>query len=671
MVLLLFLFMAEPVFFKAKKLYYTEENKVIILKDSAEIKTGNVELYADSVVYKRKLKHLLAYGTPLLIIGDDSLRGDSLYYNTDTRRGIAFKGKTKAEKGFLTGVKIYKIKEKVLHVEDGYFTTCDENPPHYTFYSPKMKVIQNNMAIVSPLVLEVGGIPILGAPFWFFPIGKGRKSGFMTPRFGYNKFDGKYIRNLAYYWVISNYMDLTVGVDLLERKGVRTDWDFVYHRYKSFNGSFALTWAQEFEPDKRRWSLFGNHSQDIPHNISLKIQTNLVSDRYYIQEYSEEKTEYLQSDLISFLSITKRWPFAISKLVVDDRRDLIENERRTVLPRFSISLLAINWKILRFSGNIDGERFKEITPSYEKSEYTANSNFTGTSQLKIFKYFQFSPSIKLENRLYEEDYRGKRNVIKSTYTLSSSFSTVLYGLSKFGIGPVTRIRQTIKPVIGVQYTPEVKGNLPDVFLSRKTEKISFSLTNDYEGKLKSGEKLTLLTSSFSTGYNRLDEENPWSPLSFSFQILPQKKFHARLSGSYSIKERELSRIQWVTDLFLRLSAKTVEDTTDTVDRKFRWSFYIVHSYTWSKGGTTTERISLNISGKPTTNWTLQFGLNYDVRSKKIVDHNISLERELHCWTLSFRWNKFGENWVYDFKIWIKALPDITFKRSLFEIFLPK
>jgi lipopolysaccharide assembly outer membrane protein LptD (OstA) len=669
MVLILLLFVAEPVLFKAKNLYYSEEKKVVILKDSASIRTGDVKLYADSIVYKRKLKHLLAYGSPLLIIGDDSLRGDSLYYNTETRRGVAFKGKTKAEKGYLTGLKIYKITDKVLHVEEGFFTTCEENPPHYTFYSPKMKIIQNEMAIVSPLILEIKGIPALGAPFWFFPIGKGRKSGFMTPRFGYNKYDGKYIRNLAYYLVINNYMDVTLGVDLLERRGIRTDWDFVYHRYKSFSGSFAFTWAQEFEPEKRRWSLFGNHSQDIPSDIQLKIQTNLVSDRYYIQEYSEEKTEWLQSDLISFLSLTKRWSLATAKLVIDDRRDLIENERQTTLPGFNLTLFAINLNKLRFSGNLEAKRFKESTPSYEKSEYSASSNLSGTSQLKIFRYFQLSPSFKVESRLYEEAF-GKRNVLKNTYSISSSFSTVIYGLSKFGIGPISRIRQTIKPIISFHYSPEVIGNSPDVYLSRKTERLSITITNDYEGKLKSGEKLTLLTSTFSTGYNRL-EEGPWSPLSFSLQLLPQKKLHTRLQGSYDINRKRLSSIQWITDLSLHLTLRTVEDTADTTGKKVMWSFHIVHSYTWSYNVGETKRISLNISGRPTSKWSFRFGMSYDMESKRIIDQNISLERDLHCWAFSFRWSKFGENWIYDFKIWIKELPDITFKRSLFEIFLPK
>lgn len=658
MTILLFIILSGTVKFGGKHFFYNDIKKIVILSDSAYLSTGDVYLEADSIVYLRKERKLFAFGNSTLIVGKDTLRSDSLIYDTENDRGVAFNGKTREKKGILWGKKIYKVSDSILHVEHGYFTTCELDTPHYAFYSPKMKILRDNMAIVSPLILEVHNLPLIAVPFWFFPIGEGRKSGLLTPRFGFNRYDGKFIRNLSYYLVINNYMDLTLGLDLIEKRGVRADLDFVYNRYKAFAGNLSFTAAHEWSTGRKRWSLFGNHQGYLGRRLTMKAQANLISDESYIRDYSEEKTEWLEQELHSFVSITRNWRKVLFCLKADERRDLVKSSVSRIVPGFSLNIFNLEMKGIRFSSNIYGERNTYMGEDSTSEINSASMNGNFSTDFMFLRVIKVLPSLSFRSSYSRTPMVAKKAV---SYSFSSNFSTVLYSLSKFGIGPIEKFRSTIKPTVNLSYTPENK-----TYNTKRREVISISLSNSYEAKTKKGEKISLLTLNLSTSCDRTKLKKRWSPLNLQAKLLPELPIKTRINANYDIEERELLGYEVYNSLKFKWS---LPDTADTL--RETWGISIGHSISWKRGGTVLERLSLTFSGNLTKNWSFSYTTNMDIRRGKVIDSRLSLDRDLHCWALSFNWRSFGQYWNYDFKIWIKALPEISLKRSLFEIFLPK
>ena len=117
------------------------------------------------------------------------------------------------------GEEIWLVKERTLNVNQGYYTTCDRYPPHYHFFGSKVRVLMDDMVITQPLVLKIWKIPIAWAPFWFFPIGKHRKSGLSPFKVGQSNTEGFYAKNISYYWVINDYADMTFSLDFMMKKG--------------------------------------------------------------------------------------------------------------------------------------------------------------------------------------------------------------------------------------------------------------------------------------------------------------------------------------------------------------------------------------------------------------------------------------------------------------------
>jgi len=652
--------------FRGGKMSYDPRREEVILTDSAEIKSGRVTLIADSMIYRKEQKELLAYGSALLIIEHDTLRAESLIYHTENGKGVAFQGRTHTEKGYLTGKYIYRVSEEVLLVEDGTFTTCDKVPPHYCFYSPRMKIFKNEEAVVSPIFLKIRKIPILWAPFWFFPLKKGRKSGFLTPRIGYNSLDGKYLRNISYYLVLSNYADITWGLDIIEKRGVRGYGNLVYKRYRSFSGAFTFTLAQEFSPIRRRWSLFGSHYQTLPWGFTLRARSNLLSDVSYMEDYSEEKEEWIKSSLHSYISLTRRWSTGTFLASIDEERDVRENTVERTLPDITFKMFTFSLGPVRTGGSSHFLR-KETE---EETRYYLDNRASLNSEFSLLRYLKLRPELDLQTTLFDRDALGRRNVLRNVYSASLSLSTAFYGMSLFGLGPFERFRSTTRPSISFKYTPEIdqENLIPfgEISVVPPQKSGILSLATSIEGKTRKGKKLTLLTVNLSESYNFLNEERPFSSISWSSRLLPEFPVRSRISGAYDIEERRFYNIDFVTEAELKLSV--LEDTS--TGKKSGWRIKLTHSMSSLETGEGDQRLRGSLSGHPTSKWEMRLSFNFDLKKGELIDERIELERDLHCWAFNFRWSRYGDTWNYDFKLWIKKLPDVKFKRSLFEIFLP-
>ncbi len=208
----------DVVHYSAKKIIYDLEKSRITLQDSSIITYQDIKLLSDSAYYYVERHHLEAFGNCDLRQMDDSIKGNYLRYNIETKKALMKSGKTQIEKGFLEGQEIYWIDEKTVNAYHGKYTTCNDTPPHYYFYSPRMKLYLGDMVIARPIVLYIQGFPVMAAPFWFVPISSRRKSGLLPFRLGNSSIFGKYIKGFAYYLVISDYADITFQLDAMEKR---------------------------------------------------------------------------------------------------------------------------------------------------------------------------------------------------------------------------------------------------------------------------------------------------------------------------------------------------------------------------------------------------------------------------------------------------------------------
>lgn len=90
-----------------------------------------------------------------------------------------------------------------------------------------------------------------------------------------------------------------------------------------------------------------------------------------------------------------------------------------------------------------------------------------------------------------------------------------------------------------------------------------------------------------------------------------------------------------------------------------FSFSVNFSYRWNLNPTGDNRTSAtinanNINLKLTPRWDFRTQIGYDFVRKELTPSQFSLNRNMHCWNLSFTMNPFGESQYYFFSLRIDA-----------------
>ena len=652
--------------FKGDSIFYYLEEEKIILKGNSYIKYKNIELFSDSCIFLRNENLLIAKGNPVLISGKDTLKGDIMKFNIKTQKGYVYKGKSKVEKGFVWGEKVYKTDKKVLKGYTGFFTTCDLSEPHYYFTSKRMKIIIDDAVICSDVLMKINEIPVFLAPFWIFPISKERKSGFLIPRPGRNSYLGFYIRNLSYYWVINNYMDLTLTLDVYEKKGPLFGFDFIYILYKRISGNFKFTYAREIDTKTKRWSLIGNHYQNLPLNFTLNARTDFISDEKYFLEYSDVRAQRVKSESESDISLSRRFKIGSFFISSSYRRDFLNKKRILRFPNSNFRIFQKDFGILRSSLNLLylREVYKDTILKEERSGFKIESGI-GMNRM-IFEIINFSNSLNIQGGILNKDLKGNRFPFLKKLSGNLSLGTKIYGISIFKIPPFEKFLHTITISGGYSFSPYIKNPPVKEFLGLgecKRKSILFlNLINEYEGKIKN-QRIHLLSLNLNRSYDIIKKD--FSNINLNGDFLRMFPLQGNFSLTYYKDDKKWKDL--IINLSGNISLKFLSDFL--IEEEISpWNMNLTYTYKNISGA--KGFLNLNIGGGLTKNLKFNFNASFDTERKIFVERGISLIRDLHCFSARFNWYKIGKIWDYDLKIWITKLPDVKIEKGLFEAILP-
>jgi len=641
--------------YQAKSITYDLQKSVIILKDSALITYQDIILTSDSAYYFIETNHLEAFGQCDLRQLDDSIKGDFLKYNIDNKKALMTNGKTQIDKGFLDGAEIYWIDEKTVNSYRGKYTTCSDTPPHYYFYSPKMKVYIGDMVIARPLFLYIHDIPVLGAPFWFVPISSKRKSGLLPFRIGNSRTFGKYIRDLAYYLVISDYADVTIQIDALEKKGIMPHVEGVWDYAPFSRGKVYASYIRDTELDKFRYSIEArNVSELFLLGSSLNFDIKYVSDNSYRQDYAETTAIWLEKEITSQATLTRTILGYKNSLSFERRQDFTDSTVSLKLPYYTLSgpsSMLFSTVSYNISGHVSRDRL--TTPQDTSEVIGANLHTTPTVQQNILNLFSLSPKVDLDLALFNEDSIGNQWPTRFGYSFAVTASTNFFRVFNTNIFGVHGLLHKVLPSITYTFTPDfdftgfpTATGIPGYL---HTNRIGFVLNQELEAKIgERAVKNNILRFNLNTSYDFLIDSlskvnfliaAPYNPFP-----TPITAFTIQVDGNVDPYTHDYTY-----------------NITNTAGVKFDF-FSLTLSQSYRRGG--NYQIWLNGDLKPTKHWSLTYSARYDRQTNSIVDYSFGLARDLHCWEAMLNFNQLGDDWRYDFKIRIKTIPEVSIGKGL-------
>ncbi len=501
---------------------YSMRTRFMNLYGKGDLKYRLIGLNAERIDVNWDNANLNAYGTkdpadstgkryiglPVLTDAGEKYDGSRIGYNFRTKKGKISLANTEIERGYYHGEEIKKVESDVLYVQDGRYTTCELDHPHFYFLSPKMKVILRDKVIAEPIYFYIADVPVFWLPFGVFPNKSGRRSGIIAPAYGEDARRGRFLSHFGYYWAMSDYTDFATTFDWYTRGGWLNHSLLRYALRYQFAGSVSASVTNTHEGEKgdparlrteqSDYNIQLNHNQTIDPTTRLDVNFSFTSGSYF-RNYSYNLDEILRQNIISTATLSKTWEGSNRNLTVSIYRDqsLQTGAVEERLPVLSFSQGQIYpfrrtqksrgltgagssefaWYEmigLSYSGQAQSNRSKQfqtiksrLNPSQDSTiEHQQNrlgvNHQIGVNVSPKAGYFTVSPFFSYNEKWYtkriERDSTGTRDVDEfnkiRTYSMGLSVSTRFYGIAQPQIFGITGLRHTVSPSLSFSYQPD-------------------------------------------------------------------------------------------------------------------------------------------------------------------------------------------------------------------------
>ncbi len=455
-----------------------------------DFKTNNVEAVgvpSDSL--PDKFEH-----TPILKEKGETYEGFRMRYNFKSLRGYIVSAGTETEGAYYTGEKIKKVDKNTYFIEDGFYTTCEQDTPHYYFYAPEMKVINKQQLVAKWIWLYFGGVPFpIPLPFAVFPIQSGRRSGILPPAFGSSADYGFYFSRFGYFWAINDFMDVNLTADYYTRGSYNLNSRFRYAKRYNYSGNLEGSYSKFIEglsADAGRakridWRLKWAHNQSIDPTLRFDANIEFASGNYFQRNVSDF-SQLLRKQIVSNATIFKTWEESGNSLSLSYSRnqDLSSGDITEVLPNLTFSMSqkypfksknnvgAQKWyQLIGFNYNSRFQNVRNKTDGDLKVRAGIQHNFSTSASPKL-GYISITPNFNYTERWYNKrieqhsvgvDSIGNDIIVTNdvkqisfvrTFSTGVSASTKFYGIFQPNILGIAAFRHTVQPSISYAYTPD-------------------------------------------------------------------------------------------------------------------------------------------------------------------------------------------------------------------------
>lgn len=482
-------------FVREKKMAIYGEGKITYRK--SEIKSANIFLdfqkfEIEAVGVKDTITNEII-GSPVLSEAGEVYQGKRMKYNFKTGQGSLAAADTELEGAFYHGAKIKKVSKDTYFIQDGVYTTCDAEEPHYHFSSPRMKMTPGQELVAEWIWLNFGGVPApIPIPFIIVPLQSGRRSGLIPPVFGSDARYGTYLQRFGYFWAISDYMDINATMDYYTRGSFGFGSRFRYANRYNYNG-FAegtyrdLSQGEPTDPNYSKqvdWRIKVFHAQSF--TPTLRLDANLeFASQDFLQNGTGNFNDLLRNEIISNATLSKTWDESGNSASINyNRRQVLQtNDIYEVLPS-ALFRLAQSYPFRSSAGEADKTWYELFGYSYSgqfqnqrnktggvlEDRLGLQHSVTGDLSPKI-GYFTVAPRIRLDSKWYNEQIEqfsvasstGSDSIVTkdvkkisavTTFDVGLNASTKFYGMFNINSLGINAIRHTVTPSISYNYRPD-------------------------------------------------------------------------------------------------------------------------------------------------------------------------------------------------------------------------
>ena len=210
-----------------------QEGKIFYADGNVDVRFEDMRLRADHIVYNDETKIAIARGHVQFDRDTPHLEAEEGSYNlqTGTCTFRRVRGTIKADRRpipnllvspnplYFEAAEVDRVDERTYVVRDATLTVCAPDSAKWKFYAPHATIFLQRSVHLENATFRLFTVPIIYLPYATAPAGaRLRQSGFLIPDVGQSSRKG-FVFGDAYYWAPLEWLDTTVGANLLTRRG--------------------------------------------------------------------------------------------------------------------------------------------------------------------------------------------------------------------------------------------------------------------------------------------------------------------------------------------------------------------------------------------------------------------------------------------------------------------
>ena len=284
-------------------------DRLLVATGNVEITRGKSRLIADRVEINRETGDAVAQGRVVFYDGEDQLTGRRIEYNLKTGTGVVYDSEARVAPYYrIAGERMDRLGESVYRVHRGVFTTCQDDPPTWSFRFGEASADLESLVYGTNASFWVKEVPLIPfVPFFAAAIRRERQTGFLFPQFGDSGRKG-FMAEVPFYWAISDSADATIAPIAYSKLG---EGGSVEHRYllsvdqRGSESGFLMQETHLNGATRGQGSL--RHEWFIERGLSLKADVNGVTDDNVLRQYGDRLQQISAQRVESNVFVTKSW----------------------------------------------------------------------------------------------------------------------------------------------------------------------------------------------------------------------------------------------------------------------------------------------------------------------------------------------------------------------------
>ncbi|MGE0310006.1 MAG: LPS-assembly protein LptD [Lautropia sp.] len=283
------------------------EGTITELKGNAQLRRAGTSLRADSITYDEAREEARASGSIVIEQNGNRISGPGLTLKLDSGTGVIDAPSYELANGAGRGSaqKIELLGQGRFGLSNAYFTTCRPDNEDWRIEARRLDIDQEagqGRGEGTKLVLK--DTTLVKLPYFFFPVGEDRQSGFLTPTLSVTSRSGPEV-SVPYYLNLAPNYDAVIAPRLSVRRGLQISTD-VRYLFRPMRGEARLDWVPNdvVTGDSRYFLSSANAITDIG-GWGGGWNVKRVSDDNYFVDYSRTLVDASERSLPQDLFLSR------------------------------------------------------------------------------------------------------------------------------------------------------------------------------------------------------------------------------------------------------------------------------------------------------------------------------------------------------------------------------